>query len=71
MTTYACPKCQSKNVLISACITINVRPNTASNEEEETIDTSNATWEQESDAWCEDCGWNGLVKHLKRIEVKE
>jgi hypothetical protein len=63
---YRCPVCHSADIRISAVIDCTVSPNDPQDPVEDfAMLEAYATWETQSDAWCESCHWQGLAGRLE------
>jgi hypothetical protein len=65
---YRCPVCQSDDIRISAVIDCTVKPNDQRDPVEDfAMLEAYATWENQSNAWCESCHWQGVAAALEEF----
>lgn len=64
--TFVCPLCGSENVRIAAAIYVVLRPNDHDNPfvDGDAFIGLDCDWDDDADAWCNDCDWNGTSVDL-------
>ena len=62
---FVCPQCGSDNIRIAAVIDVVFKPN---DHDDPFVDSEfiglDCDWEDYSDAWCNECSWNGTAANL-------
>jgi hypothetical protein len=61
---FVCPQCGSANVRMAAVIAVVLRPNDQPFVDGDSFIGMDCDWDDDADAWCNKCEWNGTAAEL-------